>query len=621
MCGIAGVVARGPIPFSDKLKSLMKHRGPDHTELSELKTQSTSIQILHHRLSIIDLSDAANQPFYDESGRYALVFNGEIYNYKELREELRAEGMSFRTASDTEVLLKLLIVHGEAAFTKLNGMFSVAFFDLKAESMIIGRDPFGEKPFYYFLDGDKFIFSSEIKFILEAAQRKFKLNGSVVGDYFSSHFLETKEEETFFAGIKKLPAGSFAKVNLKENFTLHFNRYYNPQLSGESIKDPILASEKIKNSIYHSVDIRLRSDVPVGLFLSGGIDSSILAAVSSELCDKQNSEIKFLSVVSDDPENDESKFVDIVCKHLKKESIRINISNNSSEFWELLPKVIWHNDEPIISFSSIAYYKMIEAARAQGLKVLLTGQGADEAFLGYKKFKFWHYKNLLKQGRLDKLAMAGILELKNSDLFESFSLAEASRYLPGTTGEQKRKAWGDKLLEVARKEGRNTKSLRQTQYDDLRHFSVPVLLHYEDRLSMAFGAEVRVPFLDKHIIDIGMALSDDLKINKGFSKYMLRKTFEPMLPKEIIWRRDKKGFTIPQESWMKKELRPEIQKLFESDMHSYELGLFKKKENLQDYQDFCAGKNKMLGFKDIFARISFETWLKTFGPYIESKVQ
>lgn len=620
MCGIAGIVGRNPLPFTDKLKNLMSHRGPDFTALSELKTNNSSIQILHHRLSIIDLSEAANQPFYDESGRYALVFNGEIYNYKELREDLRKMGHAFKTSSDTEVLLKMLITEGESAFAKLNGMFSVAFFDLKAETMIIGRDPFGEKPFYYYMDHQQFIFASEIKFVLEASGRKFKLNGKVLGDYFSSHFLETKEEETFFAGIKKLPPGSFAKVNLKETLFLDIKRYYNPQIVGDFLTDPVESSEQIKNALYHSVDIRLRSDVPVGLFLSGGVDSSILAAISSELCNKQNSEIKFLSIVSDDPTMDESPFIDMVSKHLKKESIKINIQNNAQEFWELLPKIVWHNDEPIISFASIAYFKMIEAARKEGLKVLLTGQGADEAFLGYKKFKFWHYKNMLKKGRFDKLAMAGFFELKNSDLFESFSLAEASRYLPGGTSDLKTKAWGSKLLEVKRTSGRNTSSLRQTQYDDLRHFSVPVLLHYEDRLSMAFGAEVRVPFLDKHIVDIGMKLSDDLKINHGFSKYILRKTFEPMLPKEVIWRRDKKGFTIPQEQWMKNELSGEISKLFSSDMISYEMGLLKKDQNILDYNSFRAGNSKMLGFKDIFARISLETWLKVFEPYIEQEV-
>lgn len=620
MCGIAGIVGRNSHPFSDKLKSLMIHRGPDNTALSELKTASASIQILHHRLSIIDLSEAANQPFYDESGRYALVFNGEIYNYKELKADLQKEGISFRTASDTEVLLKLLMKEGEEAFPKLNGMFSIAFFDLKAETMIIGRDPFGEKPFYYFLQDYKFIFGSEIKFVLEASQQKFKLNGKVLGDYFSSHFLETKEDETFFHGIKKLPPGSFAKVNLKETFFLDINRYYNPEIKGDSLTDPIQSAEEIKKALYHSVDIRLRSDVPVGLFLSGGIDSSILAALSSELCDRQNSEIKFLSIVSDDPTTDESPFVDMVSKHLKKESIKINIQNNAKEFWELLPKIVWHNDEPIISFASIAYYKMIEAARAQGLKVLLTGQGADEAFLGYKKFKFWYYKNLLKKGRLDKLALAGIYEMKNSDLFESFSLAEASRYLPGGTSDLKTKAWGEKLLQVKRTSGRKTSSLRQTQYDDLRHYSVPVLLHYEDRLSMAFGAEVRVPFLDKHIVDIGMKLSDDLKINHGYSKYILRKTFESMLPKEVIWRKDKKGFTIPQEGWMRGELSKEISDLFESDMMSYEMNLLKKNQNLEDFAAFKAGKSRVLGFKDIFARISLETWLRVFEPYIEQEV-
>lgn len=595
----------------------MSHRGPDHTELSELRTSSSSIQLLHHRLSIIDLSDAANQPFFDESKRFALIFNGEIYNYKELRVELEKLGVSFRTSSDTEVLLKYLLKYGESGISRLNGMFAFALFDLEQETMLVARDPFGEKPFYYELRPDKFIFSSEIKFILEASGRKFRLNGKVIGDYFTSHFLETREEETFFHGIRKLPAGSFAKLSLKDNFAIHPKIYYTPNVNASELSDPIAASESIKKALYQSVDLRLRSDVPVGLFLSGGIDSSILAAITSQF----NADIKFLSIVSDDPTTDESPFVDMVSKHLNKESIKINIQNDAESFWELLPKIIWHNDEPIISFASIAYYKMIEAARSRGLKVLLTGQGADEAFLGYKKFKFWHYKNLLKKGRLGKLAMAGMSELQNSDLFTSFSIAEASRYLPGSTGNLKTKAWGEKLLSVKRIGGRNTSSLRQTQFDDLRHYSVPVLLHYEDRLSMAFGAEVRVPFLDHHVVDIGMALKDDLKIKNGFSKYLLRKTFEPLLPKEVIWRRDKKGFTIPQEQWMRQELAPKIESLFTGDMISYDLSLLKKNETLSDFENFRNGQTTVLGFKDIFARISMETWMKVYEPYIEKEIE
>jgi asparagine synthase (glutamine-hydrolysing) len=616
MCGIAGIVGRSPQTFSEKLKTLMSHRGPDHTELSELRTRSASIQLLHHRLSIIDLSDAANQPFFDESRRFALIFNGEIYNYKELRVELENGGVVFRTSSDTEVLLKHLLKFGESGIPRLNGMFSFALFDLENETMLIARDPFGEKPFYYELRPDKFIFSSEIKFILEASGRKFQLNGKVVGDYFTSHFLETREEETFFHGIRKLPAGSFAKVSLKDSFTIRPQVYYSPDVNSPELSDPVIGAEKIKQALYKSVELRLRSDVPVGLFLSGGIDSSILAAITSEF----NPNMKFLSIVSDDPTTDESPFVDMVSRHLKKESIKINIQNDAKSFWELLPKIIWHNDEPIISFASVAYYKMIEAARSRGLKVLLTGQGADEAFLGYKKFKFWHYKNLLKKGRIDKLTIAGLSELQNSDLFTSFSIAEASRYLPGSTGNLKTKAWGEKLIALKRSGGRNTSSLRQTQFDDLKHYSVPVLLHYEDRLSMAFGAEVRVPFLDHHVVDIGMALKDDLKIKNGFSKYLLRKTFEPMLPKEVIWRRDKKGFTIPQEQWMRQELAPKIESLFQGDMISYDLGLLKKSETLADFESFKQGKTTVLGFKDIFARLSMETWMKVYEPYIEKEI-
>lgn len=617
MCGIAGIVSKTPIQFSDELKRVMGHRGPDHTHLSELKTQSRSLQILHHRLSIIDLTEAANQPFFDETKKHALIFNGEIYNYKELKSELMSLGVSFKTHSDTEVLLQSLIRWGSKALEKLNGMFAFAYFDLSREQMLIARDPFGEKPFYYFTQDDRICFSSEIKFLLEASGRKFNLNGKVLGDYFSSHFFDARVEETFFSGIFKLPAGSYSEVDLRAPITkLEIKDYYRPSLTAPEITDSNEAIRRIQEAMESSVDLRMRSDVPVGLFLSGGIDSSILAALAS----KVSPDLKFLSVVSGDKRYDESHFVDLVTKHLKCESIKINIENNAQDCWELLPKMIWHNDEPVISFTSVAYYKMVEAARERGLKVLLTGQGADEVFLGYRKFKFWHYKNLLKQGRLGKVMAAGISEVMHSDLLESFSLAEALRYMPGGTAKAKTAAWGDELFKVRRTQSRNTKNLRQIQYDDLLHYSVPVLLHYEDRLSMAHGAEVRVPFLDKRLVDIGMALSDDLKIRNGYSKYILRKSYEHLLPKEVIWRRDKKGFTIPQETWMKHELAQPIQELFASDMISYDMGILKKTENLQDLEAFQQDKTRILGWKDIFSRISLEKWMQVYGKYLNQEI-
>ena len=617
MCGIAGIISKSPFNFSNELKGLMGHRGPDHTELSELKSGSKSIQLLHHRLSIIDLSDAANQPFFDESKKHALIFNGEMYNYKELKAELENHGVSFKTHSDTEVLLRSLMRWGAEALSKFNGMFAFAYFDLNTNRMLMARDPFGEKPFYYIIQNDQLLFASEIKFILEASGRKFNLNGKVLGDFFSSHFLDARSEETFFSGIFKLPAGSFAEVDLNAPITrLEIKNYYRPSMINHEISNPSEAGEKIQEIMESSVNLRMRSDVPVGLFLSGGIDSSILAALTSKVAP----DMTFLSVVSGDKRYDESHFVDLVTNHLKCQSIKINIENDAEECWELLPKMIWHNDEPVISFTSVAYYKMVEAAKERGLKVLLTGQGADEVFLGYRKFKFWHYKNVFKKGRLDKAFAAGFSEILHSDLLESFSLAEALRYLPGGTAKAKTSAWGDKLLEVRRTRSRNTQNLRQIQYDDLLHYSVPVLLHYEDRLSMAHGAEVRVPFLDKRLVDTGMSLSDDLKIRNGYSKYILRKSFEHMLPKEVIWRRDKKGFTIPQEIWMKRQLAPHIQKLFGSDMISYEMGILKKAQNLQDLANFQQDKTRVLGWKDIIARISMEKWMQVFGKHLNQKI-
>jgi asparagine synthase (glutamine-hydrolysing) len=616
MCGIAGVISRRPAPFSPEMMSVMGHRGPDHTHLSELQSHGYFLQLLHHRLSIIDLVDASNQPFFDATGRYSIVFNGEIYNYIELRKELQALGVDFKTASDTEVLLQAMIVWGERAFNKLNGMFAFLFTDLHLGKGFIARDPFGEKPFYYHLRDEKFSFSSEIKFLLAATPEKFGVNKLVLAQYFSSHYLEATEEDTFFEGIKKFPAGAFSSFDLSGEFKLNIQRYYSPKVNENSrITNLDDAESQIRWALDESVRLRLRSDVPVGLFLSGGVDSSILA----HLVKKHHSNVQFVSVVSDDPAYDESSFINIVEKNLKQEAIKINIQTRAQEFYELLPKVGWHNDEPLTSFSAVAYYKMIEAAKQNGLKVLLTGQGADEVFLGYKKFKFWHYKNLFRSGKIIGLSKALFDEGGNSDLFESFSLSEASRYLPGFMKGSKRAAWGNKIIDVALA-ARKTGSMEQAQIEDLKAYSVPVLLHIEDRLSMAYGTEVRVPFLDRSIVDLGLQLDTNLKIRDGFSKYALRSAYRGLVPDPIIWRRDKKGFSIPQDKWIRDELSGNIESLFKSDMISYDLGILDKKANLQDYQAYKNNESKLVGYKDIFARLSLEMWLKSFSHSIKGEL-
>lgn len=618
MCGIAGIISKSKKTMSPELREMMSHRGPDNTSLSSLEYQEYSLQFLHHRLSIIDLAETANQPFFDQTKRFSLVFNGEIYNYLELRQELEREGISFTTHSDTEVLLYSLIVWKKEALEKLNGMFAFVFYDSMTGELLMGRDPFGEKPFYYILEDENFYFSSEIKFILAASEKKFAINGEALRGYFSSHYLDSLPSETFFKGIKKLQSGEFLTLKLKDKIEFDFGTYYRPSKQNE-ITNLSEAKDKIRETVEDSLRLRLRSDVPVGLFLSGGVDSSVLAALTQKISQTSGGDVQFISIVSDDPSSDESPFISLVEKHLNKKSLRINIETKAEEFFNLLPQITWHNDEPLTSFSAVAYYKMVEAAKAQGLKVLLTGQGADEVFLGYRKFKFWNYKNKLKEGQFLSLGRDLFMEIGHSDLFGSFSVSEASRYLPWAEKSAKSKAWLSKLQDFA-PQSRKTSSMESIQIDDLQRFSVPVLLHIEDRLSMAHGAEVRVPFLDKRIVQVGLDLSTDLKLKNGYSKFALRSAFEDLLPQGISWRKDKKGFSIPQERWLRTELNEQVQKVFSGDMISYEVGILNKKQNLNDYLGYREGRKGTLGYKDIFARLSFEIWLQSYSAYIKDEV-
>lgn len=621
MCGIAGIISRSDqSEKAQKFKTLLNHRGPDASAVSTVQLSQFQVNFTHNRLSIIDLQVASNQPFWDESDQYGIIFNGEIYNYLEIRRELESEGREFRTQSDTEVLLQALMHWPlERVLGCLNGMWAFAYLDKRAEKILVCRDRFGKKPFYYHLQDNEFYWASEIKYILEASEKKFRPNPQTVARYLRQFLLESDGTQTFFEDILKLPAGSFAWLDLKASrLDIKPEQYYHipaKNFAGD-FKE---AREELQHLLRDSVKIRLRSDVNLGFLLSGGLDSSILSGLGHQLSENSGQNLNYLSVVSEDPRYDESPHIREVEKFLGIHSHKINIAHNSNEIFDLLSKAQWQNDEPITSFSAVSYMMMMEKAKALNTKVLLTGQGADEIFCGYKKYLGFYLKDLVRQGHGFKALKTGLEFLMTRSLVTEVHLGELKRYVKFLNQGQIQ-ILSSRLAQIEQPSiGLGNQGVRGRQIADLLQFSVPALLHYEDRLSMAHAREVRAPYLDYRIVELGLSLPMEHKLNHGWSKYILRKAARGIAPESIAWRKDKRGFTIPQETWFKRELRPQIEKIFDGPALMYEMGFVDKESLLRKYKLFCsdAPSAKLISFKEIFVPLALENWLRVFERHWE----
>lgn len=626
MCGQAGILS----PKKNKDQTLARakscldiqaHRGPDHSALSSLDINNFFISLTHNRLSIIDLKAQSNQPFWSQDKQHAIIFNGEIYNYLELRQDLKLDGVTFQTDSDTEVLLQALIHYPlSTALNKFNGMWSFAFIDIKKEKIIFSRDRFGKKPFYYFhnVQTNEFIWSSEIKYILAAAQQKFNVNPIAVSDYIEQFLLEADPEQTFFSEIKKLPAGSYCEVDLKHD-RLEFKPQSYYQFSffpyTSSLADAV---HELDYLLKDAVRLRLRSDVELGFLLSGGLDSSTITGIGAELSQDPSS-LKTLSIVSDNKLYDESPFIELVEKRLGLSSYKINVEKSAVEIFDLLSTVQWFNDEPLTSFSAVTYYLMMAQAKSKNVKVLLSGQGADEVFCGYRKYMAFYFKELLRQTQpLQALSLATAF-LKTQPLANTLDVSEIKRYVTFLRAGQK-SILTPEMQNLPRKSiGLGKSSVAERQLLDVVSTSVPALLHYEDRLSMAHSREVRAPFLDYRIVEFGLNLPTKYKINDGWSKFVVRKVSEKYVPQAVSWRKDKKGFSIPQEEWFRTTLKNNIEQIFNSDALMYQLNLIDKKALQSKFQLYCAGGSqaRRISFKEIFTPLALEIWLKRFERNIQ----
>lgn len=542
MCGIYGFVNFKEFDNNSlkekHLKSLdvISHRGPDNSTLKFYNTKTTNEELYnlvlgHNRLSIIDLNSNSNQPFEYED--YVIIFNGEIFNYLELRNELIEDGVSFKTNSDTEVLLKLYIKRGESAFNRLNGMWAFSILDKKTNKLIISRDRFGIKPLYYISTEDKFIFSSEIKQLINHLDT-IESDSQNIKDYLSLSLLD-HNNKTFFKDIYKLPQSTTRVIDLKTG--KHNDNLYWDITNIIPYKKTYLEAVKEYQLLFEeAVKIRLRSDVPIGNTLSGGLDSSSIAVVA-----KNNTpNLLNFAVVSNKKGVSEEKYVDELIK-----ANNINVKKLSSDTfnpWEKIEEVIYHHDEPILSFSAVNHYNMMKKIKHEtNLTVILSGQGGDEGLCGYGKYMIM---NIIEKRKTNILQFFQESFYSFPRLIKEFNLNLSKRYFSGFLSQNKNFTFS---VEKPR-DFSIANTITNRQIADYRKYSVPPLCHYEDRNSMAYALEVRLPFLDYRLVEFSLSLPIAFKLKKGVSKRILRDAIKE-LPKLISRRKVKMGFNIPEKDY------------------------------------------------------------------------
>lgn len=592
MCGIAGIITQSGFDKSllNKMSKIIRHRGPDDegfvtvngddvvayykgddtiTEFQELQNvaensshQIFQVGLVHRRLSIIDLSATGHQPMQLENDQYIIVYNGEVYNYREIRDELKLKNHHFTSDSDTEVILKSYIEWGENCMQKFIGMWALAIYDKNKQAVFISRDRFGIKPLYYVFKNNQFIFASEIKAILASNFVQPILDQKNLYQYFSFGKL-SDPFQTLYKDIIELPPAHHLNYFYKEN-RLSVKEYYSLEQTTRQLKNNNYTNgdsyDTYKNLLESAVNIHMRADVPVGSCLSGGLDSSAIVALASK--QTHSNSFNTFTAAYHETEIDESAFAKAVIA-----------SNNNIKGYFTYPtaagyqtdidRLIWHQDLPIASSSMFAQWEVMKLAKMHNMKVLLDGQGADETLGGYSIFSGMFLFDLLKKAKFAKL----IKESKSLKHNRSIRVLNeigraASHSFPEklkTSLRSRQRVGSGMLTENFNQTWKNEKSAAMYANDfytmSLQNikFGLHDLLRYEDRNSMAFSIESRVPFLDHRLVEYTLALPTDFKMKDGWSKYILRKAVEKELPQEVVWRKDKKGFVTPQKKW-KKEL-------------------------------------------------------------------
>lgn len=575
MCGIAGILSfGGPVspPLLSAMNATLVHRGPD--DGGEWMSADQRVGLANRRLAILDLSAAGHQPMASPDGSCWLAFNGEIYNYVELRRDLISRGHHFRTQTDTEVILAAYAEWGEHCVERFNGMFAFAIWDARRSVLFAARDRFGEKPFYYIQLPDRLLFASEIKALFADPDVPRRPDDIAVGRYLALELVDC-DERTFFADVRQLAAAH--TLTVENDGRTVFRRYWDLDLDADRrpASDAALADE-FRALLTDAVNIRLRSDVAVGSSLSGGLDSSSIVCTMSALLKEHTSATqKTFSARYRVGPSDEGRFIKAVVDRTGVDPHNVFIEGR--DLADDLERFVGYQNEPVAHTSQFAQWKVMKLARDCGVTVLLDGQGADEVIGGYPSPTFgYRYAELLTGGHALTLlrelaafqrhhgnATVALRYLAGALLPKGVKRAVRPRFI-GTARLTASKHGGQETQEtqettLGRRGAGSGPALRRALYEALTVTSLPGLLRYGDRNSMAFSREARLPFLDHRLVEFAYSLPSDQLVRHGTTKGILRRSMSGIIPDVVRDRMDKIGFSTPERDWFAGPLRPRIE--------------------------------------------------------------
>jgi asparagine synthase (glutamine-hydrolysing) len=574
MCGIAGIVSGRPI---GRLPSLLagfsrtlEHRGPDDLGFLTWNPSGmwvgrdpaisppAQLALAHRRLSIVDLSDRGWQPMLDGTGRYAIVFNGEIYNYPELRRELEAAGVQFRSDTDTEVLLNLVIRSGIDSISRAVGMFAFALFDTVRRRLWLARDPFGIKPLFYSAHDGTLAFSSEIRPLVELGFAPRLVEPGPLFDYLR-HAITDHGERTLVSGVRQLQPAHTMEVDIGTGEASEPRRYWSPTLAERAHDSVESAAEELRGLFTQSVRFHLRADVPVAATLSGGIDSSAIVGTIARL--QGASSLATFSYIADDPILGEERYVDSVSRAVGVCPRKVHLEPEGLA--NALDALILTQEQPVTTTSMWAQRCVFQRVHDDEFKVVIDGQGADELFAGYPVFRSARLAHLIQRGELRKAA--GVLGSESGSRAVPFlravgsmlptSLQTAARRLIGrpTMPGWLNVSWFERHGACSPRpfaQSTAPTELKAQLFDAAVATSLPMLLRYADRNAMAVSLENRVPFVTTSLADFALSLPDEFLIgDDGTTKRLLRVAMRGVVPDEVLDRRDKIGFVTPESRW------------------------------------------------------------------------
>jgi asparagine synthase (glutamine-hydrolysing) len=631
MCGIAGFSGSFDPILLERMQSVIAHRGPD--DYGILHIPAKRVGLAHRRLSIIDLSPLGRQPMWDATGTVAIVFNGEIYNYRELRRSLIDEGYVFKSQSDTEVLLNLYLRYGTNMLSRLNGIFAFALWDAKNETLFVARDGVGVKPLYYAMTPKGFLFASELKALLEEPSVPGDINPEAMHYYLI--YLWCPAPHTMLKSVQKLEPGHALIVH--DSIILRKWKFYelpyHQQAANISVGDAI---DEVGCRIKKAVERQMVADVPVGAFLSGGLDSSSVSAIAQRIAGENRLQCFTIgfkdSALQQERWVDDLPYAQQVARHIGADLHTVYVE--SSEMAGQLAKMIYHLEEPEADPACINVLFISHLARENGIKVLLSGAGGDDIFTGYRR----HYALMLEKywAWMPEVIRRGIGDI--SDIFSKSSsfgrrFSKAFRYA-ALNGDERlisyfywidpdllcglysreiketlRSASAHKpLLESLSSIPKNAHPLKRMLYLEGKHFLADHNLNYTDKMSMAAGVEVRVPLLDPDLISLAAGLPVNYKQHGRTGKWVFRKAMEPYLPHDVIYR-PKTGFGAPLRRWIKRELKPVCEDLL-SESSLKNRAFFEADKVRQLIDNDKAGK--VDAAYTIFSLICIEMWCRIF---------